>query len=95
MAGAVQGMVHPAARASRAHPHASRLALPVQGIQGRLRHSDFLEKTESGQLTFCHVPRLLPADFLACAQPQPDFALPPIFPWINSLAYIKINLSWV
>ena len=71
-------MLHPAAQASGAHPRASQSAVPVQRIRGRLRLSDFLEKTESGQLTFRHVPRLLPADFLACAQAQQqlDFAPP-------------------
>lgn len=58
----------------------------------------FWKRQNQGKLTFRHVPRLLPADFLACAQPQqqPEFAPPtPIFPWINNLAYIKINLFWV
>lgn len=78
-------MLYPAARARGERPRAVRSALPVQGIRGRLCFSDFLEKTESGQLTFRHVPYLLPADFLACARPQqqPEFAHPPLPPYFH------------
>lgn len=76
VAGAGRGCPVPCPAAE--HPSTPTCPM-VSTASGPPPFPDFLEKTESGQLTFLHVLYLLPADFLACAQAQqqPDFAHPP------------------